>query len=554
MVWLLPCSCSLNRKTSGGQQDSTVFHILHGGQSLGEGSQSLPLVTTAPTGYGNFRFSMGTHTWRNNYGNNPESRPDSLFTFVPLTAVQLGGIGETIGNGVADHLRAALQKAGRNGPRFLFSYAGQGGRYIRELNKRHDDAKDPRAAGRQSAGGYYRTAIDDVRRARRQALQMGRPYQVLALTWMQGEANGTLRLNRWEGPLTRQAAMEHYREDLVALKEDLQQDVQAITGQQAPPPFFMYQTAGNMAGIAQFQASEMYGDMYLVAPTYMLPNAENGYYYSGEKRMHGDGIHLTADGERWLGEQFGKVISEVMFSGKNWKPLHPKRAWLNAEDGAIYIRFHVPAPPLVLDTAWLPAQQKGCGFDVFDSGGNSIAVEKVEIAGEDLLKLRLNNPGKAMPASIQYGLNSRVADLSLPVAGVRQPVTLKDGHEGLDVIFDGDLLAEVAALRKEGVFYIGNIAAENIFTNLIIREVFLDAAGQTVMRGELKDLRNNVPFQKGQRIYTARRYAYGNLRDSDNRQSVFTFSDTSYGTRQGQKYPLYNYCITFEALPVGGKE
>ncbi len=525
-----------------------INHIVHMGQSLGAGEQSLPLVTTEDTGFGNLKFAIGTHTWSNNYfPDTPALREWNHFAFVPLTAQQRGGEGETIANGMCDHLSHALGQV-HDKASFLFSYAGQGGRYLRELNKRHDDAKDPRAGNRQSKGGYYKTSIDDVRRAKRMADSLGMSYSVFAATWMQGEANGNLKMNRWDEPLSRIEAIATYKSDLIDLKSDYQADIREITGQENAVPFFTYQTAGNVAGRAQLEACNEVDDMYMVGPTYMLPNAENGYYTIREKLMHGDGIHLTADGERWLGEQFGKVMKKVCVDGVNWQPLQPIAVWHDKGDNAIFVKFHVPHPPLVIDTTFLPAQGRALGFHIYDVNKTTYEIDEVTVTGPDILRLRLKKPLiEGVQQFMRYGLNTYVADISVPVGAVIAGTKVKDGHESIDIVFESDLRKELNALMAEGVFYLNNITTdEDELTNLIVREVFLNDAGHTVLRGEADDLRNNIPFKPGQSCFTSRRYSYGNVRDSDDTPSVFKFSDAGYGNRAGQPYPLYNWCVSFD--------
>src|SRR5882757_3487094 len=75
------------------------------GQSLCDGSDSLPLVTTSPSTSGALMFRRGVRTWV--YGEHslkPETRPAPQFSFVPLAPAVNGGLGETIANGLADHL------------------------------------------------------------------------------------------------------------------------------------------------------------------------------------------------------------------------------------------------------------------------------------------------------------------------------------------------------------------------------------------------------------------------------------------------------------------
>lgn len=530
-----------------------VIHIVHMGQSLGAGEQSLPIVTDSTTGFGNLKFSLGTHTWSNSYfPDHPELRSPDGFTFVPLTAQRRGGEGETIANGMADHLSQTIRKKQYSSTHFLFSYAGQGGRLIRELDKRHDEARDPRSGVRQSKGGYYKTSIDDVARAQKNAIARGMSYSVGAITWMQGEANGTFRLSRWDSALDRKDALEMYKTDLINLYHDYQNDISSITGQSNRIPFFSYQTAGSFAGIAQLQVGEQAIGIYLVGPTYMLPNAENSHYNNGNKLVHGDGIHLTADGERWLGEQFGKVMRKVIFEKNEWQPLKPLDSWYDASKQSVNIRFHVPNPPLVIDTLFLPKQTSGYGFVIYDEQNKVHDILKVTTVANDVITFILKQPiNTGSRLFVKYAQTAFVSDVSQRILEVVSEGKNEHGHESIGVVFEGDIQREFAILKNEGVFYLSNkLVNDSNFTNLIIRNIHLNNDGNTVLSGDKDELRNNIKFRNGQRCYVSRRFSYGNLRDSDSEKSVFTFKDSTYGNRSGQFYPLYNWCVAFLDLPV----
>lgn len=533
---------------------SDINHIVHMGQSLGAGDQSLPVVTTSDPGHGNLMFLIGTHTWSPSFAAKPEDRDAKQFSLVPLHAQQRGGEGETIGNGLCDHLRVAIHNIKSNDkiPKFLFSFAGQGGRYLRELNKRHDDAKDPRAGTRQSGGGYYRTSIDDVRRAKSEARLSGQSYSVLAVTWMQGEANANSRLNRWDLPLERAAFLDAYQQDLIDLKNDYQQDIVEITGQSFKPLFLTYQTAGNMSGIAQLRASNEEKDIFMVGPTYMLPNAENSYYAVGGHWRSGDGIHLTADGERWLGEQFGKVIARIITTGEDWKPLQPLRATYLPDEYSFIVDFHVPMGSIVIDTAFLPPQGKGLGFEVYDASGEAYGIAEVTAVNKTALRFVLDKvPARGTKLFLQYGQQSEVFDVPAPISNIK----LRDDGDSrgtlLELTFNGDLSKTFMPLMQEGVFYLSNrVSQDSLFTNIIVRDVKINSKGNTVLSGFAKDLKNGILFSVGQTCYVSRRYAYGNIRDEDEAQAIYKFADPSYGLRHGQPYPLWNWCIAFTDLPI----
>jgi hypothetical protein len=66
-----------------------------------------------------------------------------------------------------------------------------------------------------------------------------------------------------------------------------------------------YKTSDWVSGRAQVELEAEDTDVYMVSTLYMLPCAVNSNYTSGVE-VHGASIHLSADGERWLGEQFAK--------------------------------------------------------------------------------------------------------------------------------------------------------------------------------------------------------------------------------------------------------
>lgn len=533
-----------------GQDVSDINHIIHIGQSLGAGEQALPIVTDSATGYGNLMFKMGTHTWKRGYlENQPERRDSTFFAFVPLTGVERGHEGETIGNGLCDHLKNSTKDAVTKDFHFLFSFTGEGGRLIRELDKAHDDAKDPRAAERQNKGGYYATILNDVKRAKLICDTMHKTYSVMAITWMQGESNRMGHITRWDKPLENKTDfMELYVKDLIRVKSDLQKDITALTLQKKTIPFFTYQTAGANIGTAQLMACDRKKDMYMVGPTYMVPNARNSRVWGTQE--HGQPIHLSADGERWMGEMFAKVMRKVIFEKKTWTPLRPLTASLK-DPKHIIITFSVPEPPLTLDTLFLPKQGSSCGFSVY-SKTKTVTVLKASVIGQNTVELVLSDAlADADSYFISYGLETYSRDLSAKIIGIGAKDSVINGLPYIRIEFAGNIVHEFKTISAEGNFMLvnKNIAYEDL-TTAIIRKVFLNKDGNTVVIGERNDLRNNLPFKLGQNCYIQREFGYGNLRDSDPEKSIFRFTDKQYGNRQGQHYPLYNWCIVFDDLII----
>jgi len=109
LVFLPASFCFAEQRTNLPANQSVLKQDIVGlwlmGQSLCEGAESVPIVTPTDRGWGNLMFQRGVRTW--SYGkfcDKPQERPTEQFNFVPLTATKNGGLGETIANGLADHL------------------------------------------------------------------------------------------------------------------------------------------------------------------------------------------------------------------------------------------------------------------------------------------------------------------------------------------------------------------------------------------------------------------------------------------------------------------
>jgi len=527
------------------------------GQSLGDGSESLPLVTPDDTGWGNLAFKRGVRTWLPGPdAAKPEQRPADLFEFVPLRAEANGGLGETVANGLADHLKSALvakemRPDRTTSPHFLVAFAGQGGRQIRELSPA-DLSTDPRTPeSRRHGGGYYRTSLDDARRAVVAAENQGMKFRVEALYWMQGEGNGGptggIVPNRWDAEIPRPAGQEWYRDQLIAYRDQWSADLTAITGQGGEIPMFTYQTLGP-AGEAQLMAADAHPQIHLVGPHYAVPSALNSRKPDGRA---GGAIHLSGDGERWWGEQVGKVMHRVLHLGEEWEPLRPRRAWLDDTRTSIVIDFQVPRPPLVIDTTFLPRQEIAveggfssfAGFQVRGSAGGTLALAGVTVEGADRVRIRLSKPmpdgerwkvSYGHPATFALGKVSTLRSLSETEAGI---------------ILTGDYSEKLRVLTDEGAFFVTGLSAGKP-VRVPIRQVALEN-GVSVLRYDPRELRDGTPFETGMEITAQRSYSFGNLRDSDPEPAVFSFADEAYGTRAGQPYPLWNWCVLFSGFGAG---
>jgi hypothetical protein len=214
---------------------------------------------------------------------------------------------------------------------------------------------------------------------------------------------------------------------------------------------------------------------------------------------------------------------------------------LEASRDSVVIEFTVPRPPLVIDTSFLAKQESAV-----DGGFSSLAgfrvpgvtLKAVEIASPTSVRLRFT---KALPAGekcrVSYGYPFSTALGT--IAAIR----------GEELVLTRSFAKELKPLTDEGAFFVASTTGA--VTRVPVREV-REENGVSVLRFEARELRNGVPFEVGQAVTAQRAFSYGNVRDSDPEKSVYAFGDASYGTRAGQGYPLWNWCVLFSDFDVEG--
>ena len=383
---------------------------------------------------------------------------------------------------------------------------------------------------------------------------MGKGFSIAALIWMQGEANGGptggIVPARWETEIARPAGQQWYRDRLIEYRRQWSKDLQAITRQSGEIPMFTYQTLGP-AGEAQLMAADLDPNITMVGPHYMVPSATNSRYAG----RYGDPIHMSADGERWYGEQVGKVVHRVLMKGESWQPLRPKNAWIASDRNSVLVDFRVPRPPLVLDETFLPREEYSMGdgfhslygFQIRDAVRAVSAITNVEVESPTLIRIRLAAKLKEGAAfTLSYGL---------PYAGRVGNITdirtgpMVAGQSTTSLILNGNVGDRLKPLLAEGAFYVTNMLSGDTYARAPIRHVS-DDDGITVFRFENRERRNNTDFAVGQTLTALRSYSYGNLRDSDPGRAIYRFADSAYGTRARQSYPLWNWCVLFNRFPI----
>jgi len=281
-------------------------------------------------------------------------------------------LGETVLEGALDLLRGrqlALRRVRGDGSfagRFVASSCGVGGRSVEQLSLGAGLFNRPRMAAME---------------AKRLATAAGGSYGVAALVWLFGENNAVGTSGTGD------------RAEFVALSAKLQADfnrdvVAGIAGQANTPAVFTHQVSGIYVrdstdlAIPMAQLDCAYGlpDWFMVGPAY--PVTEKGG-------------HLDANGYRWLGQQFGKVMHKVLDLGEGWKPLHPLQAtWRGTQ---VLVDFHVPHPPLVFGPCYVRTKATTFadgGFSVTDDTGRIGVIAAAVVAGACVLLVLERPPGE----------------------------------------------------------------------------------------------------------------------------------------------------------------
>ncbi|MFT4129972.1 hypothetical protein [Labrys sp. (in: a-proteobacteria)] len=531
---------------------ATITHHLLLGQSNGIGADAIPVVTSSER-YHSLMFSGGemTFAWNGPYATNPAGRPASQFELVPLQQqIEQANTGERVSSGIAAQLKSA-NAGGRystsnlkdTAPCHLFSGPTIGSRYLSEIDWRDVNNE-----------GQWVTFIDDLKRAKQSAANLGYDYAVGALHLTNGEneaGNGKISPN---GAVLTYAAMRAtFAADIVTARQKWQQAIRDNTGQpDQVVPMFIEQVNGGLAmpmgaavAGAQVDATVTDEDIIMVGPHYYVPSAMNSTYANG---THGATVHMSADGVRWRGEQRGKVMRRVMQEGRRWTPLKI-RSVTRVDDTHIRMKFWVPYTPLAFEDYHLPTAPSQ-GFHVFAGTPTAVGSEKtvtavaLTAADEVTLTLDAATPVAAgSQALVQYGL-SQWADKGLcTVTAVRDGPANGYGVATVEVKLSADMSALTARYLREGCFKFIQYSANA--STLVVRAAYLEG-GVTVLRGEktATDYTNTMVADASLTQFLRDR-PWGNLRDSDPALSVYTFTDPSYGTRQGQYYPLNNYCCQF---------
>jgi len=374
--------------------------VIGTGQSLAVGEKGQPVLSTNQP-YHNLKLSTGHRPW-------PIDPDDTNLTMVPLVE-PIGRhstnypsswpdniAGETPHSAMANEITALVRAAsGRDliGVHGEVGENGQGMIYLKK-NARHVGVN----------GRSYEAAMIETKAITRLARAAGKTYGVGAITLTHGESD---------------AGNENYETDLYQLWSDYNTDLPAITGQKQKVQMIVSQQNScndrSASTLAQWKVGVDHpADIVCSGPKYQYPSAE--------------GIHLTADGYRQLGEKYGQIYYERVILGRDWEPLQPTT--VERKGAVITVHYHVPAPPLVWETDFeaphpsIEEWKNGKGFEVSTAGGEKVAIASVEISGDTVVVTCASDPGPGV--RVGYAMTGEKPRMAAPFQGTFRWGQLRD--------------------------------------------------------------------------------------------------------------------------------
>ena len=263
-----------------------------------------------------------------------------------------------------------------------------------------------------TSSGYiapFDEALMQVQSAKALAAAAGKTYAVRAVTVIQGQGESDTNEQNFgflvstDGTNTR---LLNYTDALLDWQWDYDTKVRAITGQAQPIPMFVSQfgsmtTPTSIIPQRQLDAhTKSNGKVNLVTPNYPFTHFT-------------DCLHYTAHSQRRLGAYFAKAYERVVVEGKKWEPTRPLS--VTRAGAVITVKYVVPVPPLVIDTARVDATstsftvQPVYGF-IYRDSTMSAAITNVAVTAPDTVTITLSATPTGANGILRYAYEAQSAN------------------------------------------------------------------------------------------------------------------------------------------------
>ena len=239
----------------------------------------------------------------------------------------------------------------------------------------------------------YKRFLRDIDHAYKKAKTRGWAFTVPAICWMQGESDIA------NYPQT------DYRQLLTQIRDDLNRDVKAITGQQQDVRFICYQTNAVSRG-DRFKANSYECQESKVPQTMMEMVRDDSLFWASSPtylyNFAREAIHIDAIGQKRLGNMAARAALGILRGGPRFQGLVPLRTEVDGND--LQIVFNVPCPPLTIDTV-LVKKAANYGFSVVTPEGTDI-VSEVLLTSDSTVTLRCSQ--SPVGSKIRYAINGEL--------------------------------------------------------------------------------------------------------------------------------------------------
>lgn len=237
----------------------------------------------------------------------------------------------------------------------------------------------------------YTNVIGAATRINAIAVAAGKTPVIRGILWVQGESDFA-------------ASGSGYAATLATLRNDLNTDLKAVTGQSQNIPLFAVQPSNFSSGsspnsgilypVLDILAAHVAnpGNIILCGPTYAAENvtASNLHYLGVQSARFGAGV--------------GNALARVVVDGQTWEPIRPQS--VNRSGNIVDIQFFVPNGSLVLDTTYTSNTPDGFfGFDFRQTGGTT-TLQSVTLLNSNTLRFTLSGAPDGTSPFIRAGRNS----------------------------------------------------------------------------------------------------------------------------------------------------
>ena len=235
----------------------------------------------------------------------------------------------------------------------------------------------------------YNKFMEDIETAYNTAKENGWDFVLPAVCWMQGESDIA------DYPDT------NYRQLLIRIWQDMDEDIRRITHQRDTIHFICYQP-NSLTRAPQFKADNYWCQETAVPQTFTdLLQAHPYFWASGPTYPYacvGEKIHIDAAGQQQVGMLAARSVLDILRQGDRQRGLIPLSTTVDRQD--VVIRFNVPVPPLTIDTVQV-TKADHYGFSVIDQQGRDI-VQDVLITGDSI---RIHCAASPIGCKARYAVN-----------------------------------------------------------------------------------------------------------------------------------------------------